>query len=173
MRSLPTWCCTNIYEIDLELLKENNIKYILTDLDNTLAPYNVALPDEKTIEFFKKLKKEGFEVIIVSNNSGKRVATYSEMLNIKCLAGAKKPFASTLRKFLVKNNINFDECVLIGDQMMTDIICANKLQIKCILTEPLSNEESFVTFFNRKLDNYYRKKYNLDEVKKIDRSVSR
>ena len=142
-------------------------------MDNTLAPYNVELPDERTIEFFKHLKDEGFKVIIVSNNSGKRVATYSKMLDIDCLAGAKKPFASTLRKFLLKNNINLDECVLIGDQMMTDIICANKLNIKCVLTEPLSKEEAFVTFFNRKLDNYFRRKYNLDKVEKIDRGVSR
>ena len=89
MARLPTWCCTNIYKIDLNFLKENNIKYILTDLDNTLAPYNVPLPDEQTIEFFKELKKEGFEVIIDSNNTGKRVTTYSNMLEINCVSGAK------------------------------------------------------------------------------------
>ena len=173
MARLPTWCCTNIYKIDLNFLKENNIKYILTDLDNTLAPYNVPLPDEQTIEFFKELKKEGFEVIIVSNNTGKRVTTYSNMLEINCVSGAKKPFATTLRKYLLKNNINLDECVLVGDQMMTDILCAHRLKIKCVLTEPLSKEESFVTFFNRKLDNYFRKKYNLNSVEKIDRGVGR
>jgi predicted HAD superfamily phosphohydrolase YqeG len=55
--------------------------------------------------------------------------------------------------------------------MMTDILCANRLKIKCILTDPLSNEESFLTFFNRKLDNFFRKKYKLSDVEKIDRGV--
>lgn len=173
MAHLPTWCCTSIYELDLEFLKENGINYILTDLDNTLAPYNVPLPDEKTISFFEELKKEGFKVIIVSNNTGKRVRTYSEVLDIKCVSGAKKPFTSTLRKFLIENQISLDECVLIGDQMMTDILCAGRLKIKCILTNPLVKKESFVTFFNRRLDNYFRKKYNLDNTKKIDRGVKR
>ena len=39
--------------------------------------------------------------------------------------------------------------------------------------KPLSKEESFVTFFNRKLDNYFRKKYNLNSVEKIDRGVGK
>jgi predicted HAD superfamily phosphohydrolase YqeG len=57
--------------------------------------------------------------------------------------------------------------------MMTDIVCANRLKIKCILTDPLSKEEALVTFFNRKLDNFYRKKYKLGSVTKIDRGVNR
>ena len=171
MAHKPTWCCTSIYNLDLEFLKKNNIKYILTDLDNTLAPYNVAVPNEETISFFDYLQKEGFKVFIVSNNTGKRVHTYTEVLKVGCIAGAKKPFITTLRKFLEKNEIDLNECVLIGDQMMTDILCANRLKIKCILTEPLSNEESFLTFFNRKLDNFFRKRYKLSDVEKIDRGV--
>ena len=173
MAHLPTWCCSNIFKLDLNFLKENNIKYILTDLDNTLAPYNIPLPDENTIKFFNSLKEEGFTVIIVSNNTGKRVKTYSSSLNIDCVAGAKKPFTAVLKKYLETNNIDLSECVLIGDQMMTDIVCANRLKIKCILTDPLSKEEALVTFFNRKLDNFYRKKYKLGSVTKIDRGVNR
>ena len=99
--------------------------------------------------------------------------TYSDALDISCVAGAKKPFTSTLRKFLCDNNIDLNECVLIGDQMMTDILCAGRLKIKCILTDPLVSDESFLTFFNRKLDNYFRKKYNLSDKEKIDRGVRR
>ena len=68
-------------------------------------------------------------------------------------------------------NISIDDCVLIGDQMMTDIKCASKLNCRCILTAPLSENESILTFVNRKIDKYLRKKYNLVETcKKIDRS---
>lgn len=173
MAHLPTWCCTSIYKLDLDVLKENGIKYIFTDLDNTLAPYNVYSPSKETIEFVENLKNEGFIVIVVSNNTGKRVSAYANELNVKYISGAKKPFTSVLKKFIQENNISLDEFVLIGDQMMTDIKCANRLGCKCILTWPLSNEEAFVTYFNRKLDNYYRKKYKLDSKEKIDRSVKR
>ena len=73
MKFMPTWYCNSIYDLDLSVLKENNVKYILTDLDNTLAPYNIATPNYETIALISKLKSDGFNVIIVSNNTGKRV----------------------------------------------------------------------------------------------------
>lgn len=171
MKYIPTWCCNSIFELDYEVLKENNIKCILSDLDNTLAPYNVAIPTNEVVELIDKLKKEGFTVIIVSNNTGNRVKTFATKLDIDYVSGARKPFTSVLRKYLEKNNISIDECVLIGDQMMTDIKCAKKMNCRCVLTTPLSKNESIVTFINRKLDLYLRKKYNIAKnCQKIDRS---
>ena len=173
MKYMPTWYCKSIYEIDLQVLKNNNVKYILTDLDNTLAPYNVALPDERAINVIETIKKEGFNVIIVSNNTGKRVELFSSKLNVDYISGAKKPFTSTITNQLMSRNIPIEECVLIGDQLMTDIKCATRLKCKCVLTEPLVKKEALVTFINRKIDRYYRRKYNLaDNCTRIDRSDS-
>lgn len=168
---MPTWCCKNIFEVDYEFLKEIHIKYILSDLDNTLAPYNVARPTEDVIKFIKWLESEGFTFIIVSNNTGNRVKTFAKDLEVNYVSGAKKPFTSTIKKYLESHSINIENCIFIGDQMMTDIKCANKLQCKCILTNPLSDEESILTFINRKIDKYLRKKYDLiKNCKTIDRS---
>lgn len=170
MRRMPTWCCNSIFDIDLDVLTENNIKYVFTDLDNTLAPYYIATPEEKVINFINELKDKGFKVIIVSNNTGKRVETFAENLNIPYISGAKKPFTSTLKNYIIKNNINLDECVIVGDQMVTDIGCATKLNCRCILTSPLDKKEPMVTYLNRKIDQHLRKKYNIvEECKKIDR----
>ena len=171
MKYIPTWCCKSIFDVDYSVLKENNIKCILSDLDNTLAPYNVAIPTEEVMQLIQKLKDEGFVVIIVSNNTGKRVQTFASDLDINYIAGAKKPFTFTIKKYLEEKNIDINDCVLIGDQMMTDIKCANKLNCRCILTAPLSEDESILTFVNRKIDKYLRKKYKIVETcKKIDRS---
>ena len=170
MKRIPTWCCNSIFDIDLNVLIDNNIKYILTDLDNTLAPYYIATPEDKVINLINELKQKGFNVIIVSNNTGKRVQTFAQNLNISYISGAKKPFTSAIRNYLTKNNINIDECVIIGDQMVTDIGCANKLNCRCILTTPLDKKEPLVTFLNRKIDIILRKKYKLAKsCKKIDR----
>ena len=171
MKYLPTWYCKSIYELNLDVLKETGIKYILTDLDNTLAPYNIARPNDEVKNAIKNIKDNGFNVIIVSNNNGKRVKLFSSGLNVDYIAGAKKPFTSTIKNYLLKNNINLNECVLIGDQLMTDIKCANKLKCKCVLTDPLVEKEALVTFINRRIDRYYRRKYNLSKTcKRIDRS---
>lgn len=174
MKCMPTWCCKDIFSIDLNVLKEHNVKYILTDLDNTLAPFNVPLPTDCVKELVANLKKEGFIVIIVSNNTAKRVENFAKELKVDIISGAKKPFTSTISKYLQKHNIDINDCVLVGDQLMTDIKCANKLGCKCILTTPIANKDALVTFINRKIDMHLRKKYDLVKTcKKIDRSDRR
>lgn len=171
MKWIPTWCCKSIYNLDLDILKKHNIKYIFTDLDNTLAPYNIAKPNKEVLDLVIAIKKAGFTLVIISNNTGRRVTKFSSDLNIDYISGAKKPFTSVINKYLKEKHININECVIIGDQIMTDIKCAIKLKCHCVLTEPLSEKESIVTFVNRKIDRYYRKKYNLKEnCTKIDRS---
>lgn len=171
MKYMPTWYCNNIFSIDTNILKNNNIHYIFTDLDNTLVPYNIHVPTKEVIELIKILKKDGFDVIIVSNNTAKRVQTFAKDLNVKLISGAKKPFTNVINKYLKNNNIDIAECVLIGDQLMTDIKCARKLNCKCVLTTPLSKKEALVTFVNRKIDLHYRKKYKIENTcPKIDRS---
>ena len=173
MKYLPTWYCKSIYELDLKVLKNLGINYILTDLDNTLAPYNIPLPNENVKNVINQIKNEGFKVIIVSNNTGKRVELFSSGLDVNYISGAKKPFTSVIKKYLNENKIDVNDCVLIGDQLMTDIKCANKLNCKCVLTEPLVEKEALVTFINRRIDRYYRKKYDISNTcKRIDRSGS-
>ena len=170
MKHVPTWCCENIFSIDFNLLKNNNIKYILTDLDNTLVPYNVSLPTQEVKELISQLQNSGFNIIIVSNNTAKRVQLFAKELNIPLISGAKKPFVFEIMKYLKKHCIDISECVLIGDQIMTDIKCANKLKCKCILTSPLIKKESLVTYINRRIDMHLRKKYDLNnKCERIDR----
>ena len=174
MKCIPTWCCKNIFSIDTDILKENNVKYILTDLDNTLAPFNIPLPTIAVKELINQFKEEGFKVIIVSNNTAKRVELFAQHLNVDLVSGAKKPFTFELAKYLKENDIAIDECVLIGDQIMTDIKCANKLGCKCILTSPLAQKEAMVTYINRRIDMHLRKKYDIENTcKRIDRSDKR
>ena len=41
---IPDFYCKNIFEIPLSFYKDNSIKYILSDLDNTLDGYNILYP---------------------------------------------------------------------------------------------------------------------------------
>ena len=44
----PTIFVDTVFDIDLKKLKDNGIKAFIFDIDNTLAPYADAVPDEKT-----------------------------------------------------------------------------------------------------------------------------
>jgi len=156
---VPTWYSKSIYDINFDKLKSQNIKYILSDLDNTLVGYDIATPTEKVKKLVDELKNHDLELILVSNNNFKRLSKFCGPCSLRFLSNARKPQGTRLRNYLLKNNININECAFVGDQLLTDMWCANKVGCKSILVEPIQKKESILTFFNRKIDRRIRKKY--------------
>lgn len=157
---LPKWYSKSIYDVDLAKLKSLNIKYILSDLDNTIVGYDVKEPTEKVHDFIKELKENSIELIIISNNNNKRLTKFCKPCTLKFLSSARKPWCRKLSKFLKSNSLVTSECAFVGDQLLTDMWCANKVGCISILVEPLQKKESVFTFFNRIIDKIIRKKYH-------------
>ncbi len=154
---IPYAYASSLYDIDLNFFAKNNIQYLLTDLDNTLDSYRQKLPTPKVFELKKKLLDIGIKMIIVSNNSSKRVFTYAKELGVECFSSLRKPFARRLNKLLKEAKINKNNVMMIGDQVVTDVVAANGANIKVILTDKLVREDQFTTHFNRLLDRPLRK----------------
>jgi HAD superfamily phosphatase (TIGR01668 family) len=143
----------SIYAIDLEALRTAGIKGIITDLDNTLVKTREQLADEQVVAWFQFLKDEGFKVVIVSNNTRKRVGGFSMPINIPYIHGARKPTSSGFRKALAVLGLSPQETAVIGDQVLTDVLGGNMLGMYTILVEPCSLEgEKFVTRINRSIE---------------------
>ncbi|WP_343287625.1 YqeG family HAD IIIA-type phosphatase [Turicibacter bilis] len=144
----------NVFQIDLEKLKNEGKRVIFTDLDNTLVGAAVKAPTPEIIEFLNQAKDLGFEVIIVSNNNKERVSYFAKDLSIKAAHHkALKPLKLKLRKIL--KQYNRSEVIMIGDQLMTDVLVAKRLGLYTILVEPIhlhSDENS--TKFNRRLERF-------------------
>ena len=164
---IPFAHAKSIYEIPVEFYIQNNFKYIFVDLDNTLDSYKLYEPSTKAFNLVKNLKEKNIELIIISNNRGKRVSTYAKNLNVNYLSFSKKPFAKKINQFIVNNNYNKNDIVFIGDQMLTDVGCAANLGIKVILTDKLVKEDQITTKFNRIFDkfvrHYHKKRNNLKD----------
>ena len=150
----------SIYDIDFDLLYQNGKKFILSDLDNTLIPYDMEKADEELQAFIKKLEDKGYTLIIVSNNNKKRVERFSKDLNLKCFHSALKPLNHGLGKALkhIKKTYLPDEkiedikkyVVTIGDQLMTDVLGSNLFELDSILVKPLKKKsEKWYTKLNR------------------------
>ena len=48
----PDLYISSVYELPLEELKKKGIRGLVFDIDNTIAPYDVAEPDDSIIKFF-------------------------------------------------------------------------------------------------------------------------
>lgn len=134
----PTYYVKTVNDINLRELKIQGINHIICDLDNTLAPHYVGIPESFAISFINEAKKNNMNFYIVSNNIEKRVTRFSS--NIENIDGyyygVKKPFTFKIKKIMEENNIELDEVVMIGDQLEMDILAANILHVQSILVEP-------------------------------------
>jgi HAD superfamily phosphatase (TIGR01668 family) len=159
MRFRPTRYYKDIYHIDYEKLKEEGVTCLIYDLDNTLGLISNEKCPKKTKNLLKSLKKD-FLVLICSNNTRSRIEPYLKDLGIGGVSWSFKPSIIGLRRVKRNYNLKKKEMVIIGDQIVTDVLAGNRFRIKTILVDPLGEKDMKITFLNRKVENYILKKYS-------------
>ena len=165
MSFLPTEYKKDIFSIDYNSLLQNGIKTLLFDLDNTIADYGTSTPNDETINLFKNIKELGFDIYLISNNFYKRLSVFINAFNSKGMSRIHKPFTFKIRKLIKKNNIDSSVSYWIGDQAVTDIRCANKLNFRTILVDPINKDsEKWYTKLNRKREKLIYKKLSKKEI---------
>ncbi len=145
---IPDVYAQSIYTINYKKLKKNGIKCLLFDLDNTIAPYKESEPGQKVKELIARLESD-FKVIIVSNSGKNRLRPFKEKLNVDVAFSSKKPFKTKYKKILSLYKFKIDEVACIGDQLLTDILGANRMGFTSIFVNKIAKYEMFATRFNR------------------------
>lgn len=151
-RFLPNEQVDTVFDIDPSELKEKGIKGIITDLDNTLVPWDVADATPEVIEWFAHMKEQGLQVVVISNNNEARVRIFSEPLNIPFLPSARKPLKRTFNKGSKQMGLKNDEVAVVGDQLLTDILGGNSAGFYTVLVTPIVQTDAMITRFNRKIE---------------------
>ena len=157
-----------IFDIDYEKLKEEGIKCLVFDLDNTLGLIDEKKCSKETKKLLNKLKKS-FQVYISSNNVRSRIDAYIEDLGIEAEAFSLKPLPKGLIRIRKRSGVNKKEIAMIGDQIVTDI-CSGKLYgTKTILVDPLGVKDLKITGLNRKIEKMIVKRYERKDIFKKGR----
>ena len=157
---IPTLIEKSLYDIDFNALLKDGKRFILSDLDNTLIPYDLEYANDSLKSKIKEIQDLGFILIIVSNNRKARVHKFSHDLGLKCFHSALKPLNSGLGKALkyIKRTYLKDKkikevkkcTITIGDQLMTDILASNLINLDSILVRPIKKKsEKWYTKLNR------------------------
>ncbi len=157
-RVIPFAYAQSIFEIEPVFYVRLGVKHLLVDLDNTLDPYTVDEPTERTKRWAQAVETAGLDITILSNNTGKRVSRYAKLLGVNFQGMMKKPFSGPLKRYLKDKGIAPSEAMLVGDQIQTDVKAANGAGVRVVLTEPLDPHEPPWTKFNRLFDKPKRKK---------------
>ncbi len=157
----------NIYDIDYNNLKENQIDTLLFDVDNTIAKVDDLNLPKDTKKLFDELKSRGFKIMLVSNNHPQRVIPIAQALNIPMLADAGKPTKAAYNQALNIIKSGKENVVAVGDQLLSDIVGAKKYGIKAILVDPLSEENNIQTGMAQKLQKHMIKKLTKKKILEI------
>lgn len=80
-------------------------------------------------------------------------------MKIEGVAFSLKPLPRGLMKIRKKCGAKKEEMVIIGDQIVTDILCGNWYGIKTVLVDPLGVKDLKITGLNRKIENIIVKNY--------------
>ena len=159
-RFIPFAHSQSIYEIPVDFYSKNNVQLLLIDLDNTLDSYRLYEPTDRAVQLIESIKKTGVVPVVVSNNRGKRVGTYANALGVEYIYSAHKPFSRRIKKFLKEKNVPVENSMLVGDQMMTDVLAAKGAHLRIVLTEKIVEEDQWTTHINRLFDRLIRKHLN-------------
>ena len=153
-------------DVTPEFLKEQGIKALLLDVDNTLAPYEQAEPDEQNIAWLNSLSKNGIGYAFVSNNSSdERIKLFNKDIGAVAFARSGKPFAKkNIDLALSALGVDREHAAFMGDQIFTDV-CAGKFNgMRAILVPPIKDKTSLFFRTKRWLEKpilrYYFKKNN-------------
>ena len=145
---IPDIYAQSIYTINYAKLKKNGIKCLIFDLDNTLVPYKETEPTQKVKDLFAVLTND-FKVIIMSNSTKNRLRPFKEKLNVDTAYSSRKPFKKKYQKIIALYHFKEDEVACIGDQLITDILGANRMGFTSIFVNRLAPFETIPTRINR------------------------
>ncbi len=143
-----------LIDIPHSMLVESGIKCVMIDMDSTLLVWHGKEVGDAEKVWCEKAVESGLDIVIVSNAIHERTGKIAESIGVKFIAPAMKPFPFGLWKAQKLMKANKKNCVMVGDQLITDRIAAFFAGIRFVLVEPLSNIEFGVTRFNRKVEKF-------------------
>ena len=168
----PKLYLNNVKEITINILNKYHLKGLALDVDNTLIDYDKNLL-EGAEKWAGNLKSEGIKLCILSNSNHKnKVENVAKKLNIPYIYFAKKPLKKGFKKAKEMLNLEANQIGVVGDQILTDVIGANKSNMFSILVKPINEKDIFITKIKRPIEQIIINKY-LKQAKKSEEKIKR
>jgi len=159
MKLYPNYYCKRVTDISVDFLKSHNIKGLILDVDNTLIDYDKNLLDGVK-DWYKEINENNIKCIIVSNSHRlEKVKTVAKSIGIPYIFFAAKPFKRGFVRAQKELNIDSENIAVIGDQIFTDVIGANRANMFSILVEPVAEKDILITKIKRPIEGIIIKKY--------------
>ena len=155
----PDYVFDTYADVTPDFLQSIGIRALLIDIDNTLAPYEQDLPDEKIISWFKALEDAGVACTLISNNHADRVELFNSPLGLPAYADSGKPGTKYFIEGMKQMDRSPDETAGLGDQLLTDTLAVHRLGMVSIIVPPINDKKNLFFRFKRWLEKPFMRRY--------------
>ena len=156
---VPDYIFDTFEDVTPEFLSSIGVRALLIDIDNTLAPYEQAEPDERIKNWFSSLEQNGIKAALISNNHPPRVELFNRELGLLAFPDSGKPKSGTLLLAMEKMGVSSDETAGLGDQLLTDTLAVHRLGMPSIIVPPIKDKTNLFFKSKRVLERPYVRKY--------------
>jgi len=136
---LPTYVADALTDITPGFLERQGIRLLMLDFDNTIVPYTTNVPTPDMEIWLRCMTRVGVRLCVVSNSKKPRVKKFCAAYGIPCVTHAKKPGTKGIREAMADFGMVPEECALVGDQIYTDTLGANRAGIRSVLVKAIHN----------------------------------
>ena len=156
---MPDYMFPTYDAVTPEFLKSIGVCAVLADIDNTLAPYEQAEPDDRLRGWLASLADAGISITFVSNNGRERVELFNRSLGLPAYYKSGKPFGKNLRRAMTAMGSDKTSTVMLGDQLLTDALAGKHLGLRAIIVPPIRDRRDAFTRFKRVLERPFVRRY--------------
>lgn len=138
----PKESLDSLDKVDLEAIAQSGKKLILLDVDNTMLPWRSRDIPQSTRDWLDKGRAHGLNFFVLSNTRHpERLEAITKELGLEFCRDKFKPSTKMYKIALEKFGVRAEDAVMIGDQLLTDILGANRSGIDAVWIRPMEKRE--------------------------------
>ena len=134
---VPQHTFREITDITTGFLEQHGIKFLMLDLDNTIAAYDEHVFSDDVSQWITEVRSSGVELFIISNSTrNKRVEAFSKSIGVGFIMRSGKPSPKSVLRAMEITGFDAGDSALAGDQIFTDALAANRAGVVSIIVRP-------------------------------------
>lgn len=146
---MPDYMFEKYDDITPDFLENIGVRALIIDIDNTLAPYEQAEPDERLFSWVYAMRERGIGMTLMSNNDRERVELFNRELKLPAYYKSGKPMSKNLKRAMADMGSGKTDTAVLGDQLLTDALAGNMLGLRAIIVPPIKDKTSLFFRFKR------------------------
>lgn len=138
-------------DVEWDLLRAG-LDHVLLDVDNTLRRRDNGEVPRDVRAWLAKAREAGIGLCLLSNNFHADIHEVADELDLAVVAKAMKPLPFGFQRAMKAIGATPDACVMVGDQLLTDVLGAHVAGMRAYLVSPLVDVDLKHTVLMRRIE---------------------